>query len=222
MRTVPLTAGLLAGPPNGPVRILREASAAPAWKHQMGNKKTSPRKAPPSSPARGHAAGSNGASNGAPTAAPVSPAQVLLDQARHLLELDKPQEAFDLINAKGSGAPAMKNARGVCLMRMQQPALAVRTYRSIVLDHNGISLRSDVPIVYKTNFATALLLDGNVSGCQSVLDEIRDENDPGVQKLRSVIQRWVSELSFLKRLAWKAGSQPAHPVTIDFVPGELA
>ena len=168
------------------------------------------------------AAGSNGAANAAADAAPASPAQVLIEQARHLLDVGKPQEAFDLINAKGSGAPAMKNARGVCLMRMQQPALAVRTYRSLVLDHNGISLRTDVPTLYKTNFATALLLDGNVSGCQSVLDEIRDENDPGVQKLRAVIQRWVSELSFLKRLAWTAGSQPAHPVTVDFVPGELA
>jgi hypothetical protein len=152
----------------------------------------------------------------------VSHAQALLDQARHLLELGKPKEAFDLINAKGSGAPAMKNARGVCLMRMQQPALAVRTFRSVVLDHNGLSLRADVPTVYKTNFATALLLEGNVSGCQSVLDEIRDEDDPGVQKLRAVIRKWVAELSFLQKLAWKAGSQPVRAASIDFLPGDLA
>ena len=156
---------------------------------------------------------SNAASSGLPA---------LLEQARRLLEAGKPQEAFDLINAKGSGGPAFKNARGVCLMRMGQAALAVRTYRSIVLDTSGISLRTDVPTVYKRNFATALLLDGNVLGCQSVLDEIRDENDPGVQNLRSVIRRWISGLPFFQRLAWKAGSQPKGAVTIDFVPGELS
>ena len=177
-------------------------------------KQTIPAKAAATSGANG----SNGTSAGSESAH----APNLLDQVRHLLDLGKAQEAFDLINARGGSAPAMKNIRGVCLMRMQQPALAVRTYRSIVLDSSGIGLRTDAPTVFKTNFATALLLDNNISGCQSVLDEIREESHPAVQKLRAVIARWAAELSFLQRLAWKAGSQPKRPLTIDFVPGDLA
>jgi hypothetical protein len=147
--------------------------------------------------------------------------QALLDQARQLLDAGKPQEAFDLINAKGSGGAAFKNIRGVCLMRLGQPALAVRSFRSIALDANGITLRTDVPVGYKTNFATALLLEGNILGCQSALDEIRDEDDSGVRQLREVIRRWVSTMPFFKRLAWKAGIQPDHPLTVDFDLGVL-
>lgn len=144
-----------------------------------------------------------------------------MKKVRSLLDANKPKEALDLVNGRGSGDPALRNARGVCLMRMNEPTLAVRTLREINLISGGVVMRSDIPVSFKINFATALLLSGCVSGCVGVLDEICDDANPRVQQLRSVIQRWKKELTLGQRLALRFGIDPKHPVTIDFLPGEL-
>lgn len=106
-------------------------------------------------------------------------------------------------------------------MRMDAAGGAIRIYRELVLGSGGLVLRSDVPVVYKTNYATALLRNGNVSGCVSILDEILDEQNQAVQKLRAAIRKWHSGLTFWGKLAWRLGSEPAEPIVLDFAPGDL-
>jgi hypothetical protein len=99
----------------------------------------------------------------------------------------------------------------------------VRLFRTLVLAPGCTWPRPNLPNVYKTNFATALLLAGHPSGCVEILAEVRDERDAQVQRLRAAIRKWESELSFFQRLNWwVARVEPSgRPVPLEFEPGEL-
>ena len=84
-------------------------------------------------------------------------------------------------------------------------------------------IRPELPTIYKLNFATALLLAGNPSGCAEILRETTDESHPGVQRLRACIGRWKRGLTFYQRLNWMCGwtSETNSHVPLDFEPGLL-
>lgn len=140
---------------------------------------------------------------------------------RHLDE-GHPEAALHVINGcpLGSTDVELRNAKGVCFLRLGKPELAVPLYRSMVLT-SYLSLRDDAPAPVKRNFATALLLNGKVAGCLDVLKESGDDSAPMTQTLRSEIERWKQELSWRERIVWAMGAQPDHPFTPSFVPGEL-
>lgn len=150
-----------------------------------------------------------------------SPGAATLLRVQRLLESGRSKNALELVNAKSSADPVLKNARGVCLLRLHQADAAVRVFRELCLDSSGVILRSDVPVFVKTNFATALLMSGKVSGCVDVLSEIGDERDERVQQLRGAIRGWVSGLPFWRRVLWRLGVEPKKRVTLTFDPGEL-
>jgi hypothetical protein len=141
---------------------------------------------------------------------------------RTLLDAGKPQDAADALRRFGTGSLELGNAYGVCLMRAEDFHRAVEVFRSLVLSDGGVCLRADVPTAVKTNYATALLLAGNVSGCLFTLQEIGQEQDPTIIRLRAAIDRWLASLTWWQRLWFKAaGEAPAKPVPLDFAPGEL-
>jgi hypothetical protein len=140
-------------------------------------------------------------------------------KVRRLVETNRLDEALTLARSRHD-AP-MKNAQGVCLMRKGFPAEAIRIYRTMVLDNTGLFLREQIPAVYKTNYALALLLSGHAAGGINILKELAGTDDPSVQKLRSIIDGWKSQLSFLERLGLMLGLEPKRPVLLDFPPGEL-
>ncbi len=149
--------------------------------------------------------------------APLSP----LEKISRLLDEGKFQQAHALIVRDNTSAPAMRNALGVCLMRQGALAEAIKLYRGFVLTGSGLILRSDLPTIYRANYATALLMQGEVAGCISVLNELNDDQHPSVQRLRDAIAKWKKTLSFGKRLNWVLGIPPVEPVPIDFIPGDL-
>ena len=75
--------------------------------------------------------------------------------------------------------------------------------------------------IHDTNFATALLLAHNVSGCLSALGAVRDEQNPAVQRLRGAIRRWKEGLSMWQRIRWFWGDTPGGPIELGVPPGEI-
>jgi hypothetical protein len=146
----------------------------------------------------------------------------VLAVVRKLLNEGKPKDAIDRLRRFGATCPELTNAYGVCFMRAGEMAKAVELYRNLCIGEGGVCLRPDVSIVFKRNFATALLLAGNVAGSLSVLREISREDDPGVVRLRAEIARWKRSLTWLER-CWFAmsGEAPKRPVVLDFPPGDL-
>src|SRR5690349_864375 len=126
------------------------------------------------------------------TTAEVRPPELvrLIERVDRLLREGEPRKALDLLARSKEGSPWSVNATGVCLLRLGDAPRAIELFRHLVLAPGGLVLKSDVPTAFKVNFATALLLDGNLTGCTSVLGEIREEQHPAVQKLRAAIRRW--------------------------------
>ena len=145
----------------------------------------------------------------------------LLDRVGSLLHAGQPRQAFDLLAEARSGSPWAATATAVCLLRLGQAGRAVELLRGRVLGAGGVCLRDDVPVVFKINFATALLAAGNLAGGQRVLDEIREEPNPAVQKLRAALRRWRDGLSFWQKLRWSLGGEPSSPLVLDEALGEL-
>jgi hypothetical protein len=146
----------------------------------------------------------------------------LLSKVANLLQEGRPERALDAISRAKINSPWARNALGVCQLRLANAGVAVEVFRGLVLAAGGLVLRDDVPLVFKTNYATALLAAGNVAGCLSVLTDVRDEGNPAVAKLRASIRRWRDGLTFWQRLNWWMGGQPERPVALDYPPGDLA
>lgn len=116
-----------------------------------------------------------------------------------------------------------RNTRGVCLIRLGRIEDAIRLFRELVLQGGCTWTRPDLPTVYKTNFATALLLGGHSDGCMDILRDLKDENHPSVLRLQAAVKQWTKTLSWWQRLNWWLGKiAPSNrPVTLDFPPGDF-
>jgi hypothetical protein len=144
----------------------------------------------------------------------------VLAKVKQLLDEHAPDKALDVIKRSRLQSPWITNATGVCAMRAGNAAQVTNVFRGLV-GHLGVMLRPDAPLVFKTNFATALLASNNLAGCLSVLHEIGQEDNPTVKQLRSAIQHWKQKLSLWQKFKWYTGDIPQKPVVLDFPLGEL-
>jgi hypothetical protein len=159
----------------------------------------------------------------APPAEPPGVNEPTMQRVLRLAAAGSYQKALGVLSAHGGRDDQLRNARGVCLLRLGKVEEAIRLYRELVLKPGCMWARPELPVHYKTNYATALLLGGHPAGGLDVLAEIKDEQDPRVRQLRAAIKKWESELSFWQKLNWKIGSiSPTNrPVKLDFEPGEF-
>ena len=136
-----------------------------------------------------------------------------------LLKTKQYSQAVAVLQAARSNSPEIRNAEGVCRMRMGEHERAVQIFRGLVV--YGVNLRTDVPLAFKTNFACALLAAGNLEGCESTLSDIKRQNETNdmVVYLRESIQRWRATLSFGDKLKMLVGVR--KPVPLHFELGEI-
>lgn len=163
----------------------------------------------------------NTQSTGTPAPTPDTAAAKLARIVR-FAETGQYDKALDLLRKAGPDF-RFRNALGVCLLRVGRTADAVRIFRDIVLQPGCTWTRPGLPTVYKTNYATALLLSGRPSGCLEILAEVRKEANPTADRLRDAIARWQSTLSFWRRIDWRLNhvDPPNCQIPIDFPPGEF-
>jgi len=144
----------------------------------------------------------------------------VLDRVRECLARNEPQKGLDALNHCQDHSPQADNARAVCLMRLGRPEAAVALYRKLLLS-SGVLMRQDAPAQFKSNFAAALLMTGNLSGATALLDELRGTDDPGARRLRDALGRWRRSLSPWRRGLAAIGIPPQGPIALDYAPGEL-
>ncbi len=145
----------------------------------------------------------------------------LFAKVAKLLQEGRPEKALEAIHHSRLKSPQVTNAIAVCQLRVGEPKRAAHLLHGLVAASTGVTLRYDVPQVYKTNYALALLLSGNVAGCLGVLAEIGDEQAPAVARLRAAVDQWKKGLSFWERMRWHLGDQPERPVTVNPPLGSL-
>ncbi|REJ90632.1 MAG: tetratricopeptide repeat protein [Planctomycetota bacterium] len=145
----------------------------------------------------------------------------LLHKVAQLLSEGQPAQALALLDRSNLNSPAFVNARGVCLMRLTRLDDALRLFRSLVLAPGCMWMKPDLPVIYRTNFATILLLTNHPAGCLDVLREVSERDHPSVIRLKRTLEEWVAGLSWHHWMAWKLGLEPSVPVQIDYAPGEV-
>lgn len=145
----------------------------------------------------------------------------LLCKTDQLLKDGDPGKALEGLARAKSTSSWVANAKGVCQLRLGNQKVALDVFRSLVLGAGGILLRKDVPAVFKTNYAVALLLSDNMSGCLSALAEVNEDAHPAVGRLKAAFRQWKDGLTFWQRMNWYMGGQPAHAVDLSFPPGDL-
>lgn len=137
------------------------------------------------------------------------------------LFLDNHQIDQALQNLKGARpvTSRIQNAIAVCWLRLSRPKQALPVLRSLALA-NGIIVRQDVPSAYVINLATALLLEKNLQGCESMLAELNPDI-PAVKQLREAIRSWKQGLSFWEKVRFHFSGEMSKPLTLEFAPGVL-
>jgi hypothetical protein len=145
----------------------------------------------------------------------------LFAKADQLLAAGRPAEAFLFISRAKSKSPWATNALAVCQLRQGNVRTALDIFRGLVLAAGGINVRSDIPVVFKTNFAVTLLHAQNVAGCLSVLAKLNEDEHPTVARLNAAIDRWKANLTLWERMNWYMGGHPDRPVEMDFPSGDL-
>lgn len=146
----------------------------------------------------------------------------LLDLAVDLLAAGRPQDAVELIRKHGAPSAELYNLQGVALMRTGDAVRALQVFRNICINESGFCLKRDLPTAVKANYATALLLSGNATGCRAILRET-DETAPYVLRLQAAIDRWRRSVGWWERFAFDwYGVEPEQPIPLDFEPGIIA
>ncbi|MBE7506191.1 MAG: hypothetical protein HS101_07870 [Planctomycetia bacterium] len=137
-----------------------------------------------------------------------------------LLDQDKPADALDVIARFGAKNDEIRNAYGVCLMRLGELDKALEVYRSLCISQ-GVCLKPDAPVAHLINYATDLLLLQNVAGCIDILREIRASSHPGAARVQSAVDQWRRSLRWWQRLSLLVGIEPDVAIRLEYPPGVL-
>jgi len=144
----------------------------------------------------------------------------LLHRVSTTLDAGHAQKALELLQKSRVKSPWVTNAMAVCLLRLGDTQRAIEMLKGLVVT-SGVCFRTDVPAVFLTNFATALLMAHNVSGCLSALANVRDTENATVQRLRGAIRKWKAGLSLWQKIRWYWGDTPGTPVELGSPPGGI-
>lgn len=144
----------------------------------------------------------------------------IYDRIQQLLDQNHPQEALNLINHVNPDSAPMKNAQGVCLLRLGRIEDAISVLREIAF-RGHVCIPPDTPVVYQTNFATAMLMANHKEGVIDVIERLDEDRHPAVARIKAAMKKWARGLNPLQRMLYKAGIYPRRPIPIDFAPGDL-
>lgn len=129
--------------------------------------------------------------------------------------------AIEYIKSIGMSNVQLRNAFGVCLIRAGELDKATDTFRALCVGE-GVVLKSDADPLHLTNYATALLLKGNVSGCLNILQHLRDSEHAATARLRDAVERWRASLSWWQRFNVNLGTyEPGEQIELGYCAGEF-
>jgi hypothetical protein len=137
------------------------------------------------------------------------------ERIRELLDHDHPGDALNLIARSGNDSPEMKNARGVCLLRLGRLDEAISVLEEVAF--RGLAGMSfDAPALFQVNFAIAMLrANRNKGGALQICDRLDGSEHAEAAKLKVAVGEWKRSIGLLGRLGCRLGLYPAKPVPVD-------
>jgi len=85
----------------------------------------------------------------------------------------------------------------------------------------NICIPPETPVVFQTNFATAMLMVNNKEAAITVVENLDERRHPAIAKVKNTIKTWQKSLNLFERVLCKLGIYPDKAIPVDFVPGDL-
>jgi hypothetical protein len=145
--------------------------------------------------------------------------QEKLDVVQNYLKSGNPEKALRLLGEERHN-PELVNARGVCLLRLNEIDSAVEVFRELVFQ-GCICISTTVPSLYKANYITALLLNGSTSMAMELEGTLFDKSHPYVAALKQAMRNWRHTLPWYQRIMCNVGMYPNKPLPLPFEPGSI-
>lgn len=146
--------------------------------------------------------------------------QSQIEHIQELLDCGKVQQALMYVDRMGQDNGPMKNARGVCLMRLGKAESAAGVLRDLVFG-GLICIPSDTPPLYQANYAAALLMKGYNQEAMEILAGLGPQQHPYIAALYERIVEWKRGLNLFQRLACRMKLYPHKPIPLNGHLGSL-
>lgn len=150
----------------------------------------------------------------------ITTAQEKMAHIRQLLAEGQAEKALQFIEKTSGPARELKNAQGVCLMRLGRVTPANDVLRELVFQ-NSMCIPLDTPPLFQANYATALLLKNYNQMAIEIVKGLPEGAHPYVDRLSAAIAQWRKALPLVQRLRCVLGLYPSRPVVLPFPPGEV-
>jgi len=145
-----------------------------------------------------------------------------LAHVRDLLNAGRADEALAAIRAHATPDAAMRNALGVCQLRLGRHETAMWTFRDLVFPDGASVMPRQTPAVYVANYALAHLLMQNPVVGIAVLHQSPDRDHPAIASVRAMVRAWKQTFPWWRRLLTPMGVYPPGAPDAGAQPGWLA
>lgn len=145
----------------------------------------------------------------------------LMGRVDTMLQAGQAEAALHMLDSAGQSGPAIRNARGVCLLRLKRWEAAHKLFRELAFRDQPFIIPEGTPTVIRANYVTSMLCMGNTGVGLDLLGEIPDRQHPYVQKLQGAGKAWLKSLPWWRRVLQAIGVCPDAAINLGFPPGEL-
>lgn len=139
---------------------------------------------------------------------------------RKLLASNEVEKAFHYIDKKGAHESELRNALGVCLMRLGETEKAVTILREVVFQ-NHLCIPRDTPPLFQANYATALLMKRYNQMAIEIIKTLSPSDHPYIAQLHDAVAQWRNTLPLHRRFLSKLGLYPNTRIVLNFPPGQI-
>jgi hypothetical protein len=130
------------------------------------------------------------------------------------------EKALQVTHRAPNKTQELRNALGVCLLRLGRTEGAIDVLRELVFK-NQLCILPDTPPLYQANYATALLLKNYNQMAIEIIKGLPVSAHPYIAELRRTIHQWQQGLPLHQWFRCLIGLYPSTPVVLNFPPGEV-
>lgn len=150
----------------------------------------------------------------------ISSTEDMVLHVRQLLQSGQPEIALQFLEKTGIQAPDMRNALGVCLLRLGKVEKALNVLQELVFQ-KFLSIPKGTPPLYQANYATVLLLKNYNQMAIEIINGLEPAEHPYIAQLHATVAQWKKQLPVFHKFRCMLGLYPDKPVLLSMQPGDL-
>jgi hypothetical protein len=143
-----------------------------------------------------------------------------ITHVRQLLGSGQTEIAMQFIEKSSLQSSDMRNALGVCLMRLGKVEKALNILQELVFQ-KYLSIPKGTPAIYQANYATVLLLKNYNQMAIEIINGLPATEHPYIAQLHASVAQWKKQLPVFDKFRCMLKLYPETPVTLSMQPGDV-